>query len=364
MKLSSKSASERTVSKRGSDGNRWAAIVHKDRKADGKLWFAVKTTGVYCRPSCPSRLANRENVLFYDSWQEAEVAGFRACKRCEPRGPGLQERRALAVAAACRNIESAEELPKLGALAAGMGLSPFHFHRIFKEITGLTPKSYAQAHRARRVRDELTRRHTVTEAIYEAGFNSNGRFYAKSAAMLGMRPARFRAGGAGECIRFAIGKCVLGSILVAVSEQGVCAVSLGDDLPSLARELQKRFPRAELIAGDRALAATVAQVVALVQAPNVGLHLPLDVRGTAFQQRVWDALRKIPVGSTLSYLELAKRIGCPKSVRAVASACASNKIAVAIPCHRVVRTDGAISGYRWGVRRKRALLSLERRAAS
>jgi len=342
-----------------SDRARWNAVVQKDPNADGKFYYSVKTTGVYCRPSCPGRRALRQNVAFHPSCADAEKAGFRACKRCIPNGPSMQERHATAVAAACRTIESTDDLPNLETLAAGADMSRFHFHRVFKAATGLTPKAYAQAHRAERMREELPKRATVTEAIYGAGFNSNGRFYATSSQMLGMTPSNFRDGGTGESIRFALGECSLGSILVAVSEKGVCAISLGDDPDELAKELQDRFPKAQLIGGDREFEQMVARVVGLVEAPRVGLDLPLDVRGTAFQQRVWKALREIPSGSTASYTEIAKRIGSPESVRAVASACASNPIAVAIPCHRVLRTNGGLSGYRWGVERKRALLERE-----
>jgi AraC family transcriptional regulator of adaptative response/methylated-DNA-[protein]-cysteine methyltransferase len=238
-------------------------------------------------------------------------------------------------------------------------MSRFHFHRVFRTVTGLTPRAYAAAHRARRVREELTRSDTVTEAIYGAGFNSNGRFYATATEVLGMTPTHFRAGGSGASIRFAVGQCSLGEILVAATDKGVCAILLGNDPAALVRDLQDRFPNAELIGGDRDFEALVARVVGFVEAPALGLDLPLDVRGTAFQQRVWQALREIPAGSTTSYTELAARIGAPTAVRAVAHACASNAIAVAIPCHRVVRSDGGLSGYRWGVERKRALLARE-----
>jgi AraC family transcriptional regulator of adaptative response/methylated-DNA-[protein]-cysteine methyltransferase len=265
-----------------------------------------------------------------------------------------------AITTACRALESIDETPDLAALAAGAGLSRFHFHRLFKKTTGLTPKAYAQAQRARRTRVELPKRRTVTEAIYSAGFNSNGRFYAQSTQMLGMTPSRFRAGGKGETIRFAVGECSLGAILVASSEKGVCAIFLGDNPDSLARELQDRFPKAQLVGGDQAFERTVAQVVGFVETPKIGLDLPLDVRGTAFQQRVWQALRKIPAGATVSYSDIAESIGTPRAVRAVATACAWNKIAVAIPCHRIVRLDGSLSGYRWGVERKRKLLEREK----
>ena len=253
-------------------------------------------------------------------------------------------------------------MPSLDTLAAGAGMSRFHFHRVFKAQTGVTPKAYAEADRAARVRAELARSDTVTEAIYGAGFNSNGRFYATSTDLLGMTPSEFRAGGDGAAIRFAVGECSLGSILVAASGKGVCAIQFGDDPDALVRGLQDRFPKARLVGGDKAFEQLVARVVGLIEAPANGLDLPLDVRGTAFQRQVWQALRDIPAGTTASYAEIAKRIGRPKAVRAVAQACGSNDIAVAIPCHRVVRTDGELSGYRWGIARKRALL--EREAAA
>ncbi|MES2439049.1 MAG: bifunctional DNA-binding transcriptional regulator/O6-methylguanine-DNA methyltransferase Ada [Verrucomicrobiota bacterium] len=266
---------------------------------------------------------------------------------------------AAVVTAACRTIENSDEAPSLADLAALAGMSPFHFQRVFKHATGLTPKAFAVARRAERMRDGLVKSASVTEAIYEAGFNSNGRFYEKSEEMLGMAPQVFRHGGKGEVIRFAIGECSLGAILVASSEKGVCCILLGDDADALAAGLQGRFPKAEIIGADADYEGLIAKVVGFVEMPKLGLDLPLDVRGTAFQQRVWQALREIPTGSTLSYAEVAEKIGSPKSVRAVAGACAANAIAVAIPCHRVVRTDGGISGYRWGVERKRMLLNRE-----
>ena len=341
---------------------RWAAVVGRDRLADGKFYYSVRTTGVYCRPSCGSRKARPENVQFHASRAEAERAGFRPCKRCKPDQSSLPDQHARKVAEICRYIERAEEIPSLDELAGRAGLSPYYFHRVFKGMTGLTPKAYAAAHRARRVRDKLVRGGTVTDAIFDAGFNSSGRFYETSDRVLGMKPTDYRAGGANVEIRFAIGECSLGSILVAQSGRGVCAILLGDDPEALIRELQDMFPRADLAGGDRAFEQLVARVVGFVESPALGLDLPLDVRGTAFQQRVWQALRKIPAGETASYAEIAKRIGAPKSVRAVAQACAANKLAIAIPCHRVVRNDGALSGYRWGVERKRALLEREARS--
>ncbi|MGH6811890.1 MAG: bifunctional DNA-binding transcriptional regulator/O6-methylguanine-DNA methyltransferase Ada [Methylocella sp.] len=339
---------------------RWQAIAARDRKFDGQFYYGVKTTGVYCRPSCPSRAAKPGNVSFHLTCADAERAGFRPCKRCKPDKPALIERHAARVVEICRGIESTVEIPSLGELARKAGLSAYHFHRLFKVVTGVTPRDYAIAHRAKRIREALAKPGTtVTAAIYGVGFNSSGRFYESSNAVLGMTPTDYRAGGANTGIRFAVGECSLGSILVARSKRGVCAILMGDDPDALARDLQDRFPRAELIGGDADFEALVAKVVGFVEAPSLGLDLPLDVRGTAFQQRVWQALREIPAGSTASYADIAKRIGAPKAVRAVAGACAANAIAVAIPCHRVVRNDGALAGYRWGVARKRALLDRE-----
>ena len=339
---------------------RWTAVVARDGTADGTFYYSVRTTGVYCRPSCAARLANPKNVRFHATPADAERAGFRPCKRCKPDQPPLQQQHAAKVAEACRRIEEADEAPSLANLAQAVGLSPHHFHRVFKAVAGVTPKEYADAHRAGRVRDGLKRSNTVTEAIYGAGFNSSGRFYAQSDAVLGMTPRDYRAGGANTQIQFAVGECSLGAILVARSAKGVCAILLGDDPDALARDLQDRFPQAELIGGDAGFEALVARVVGFVEAPGLGLDLPLDVRGTAFQQRVWQVLREIPAGETASYAEVARRIGAPKAVRAVAAACAANALAVVIPCHRVVRTGGGLSGYRWGVERKRALLENER----
>jgi AraC family transcriptional regulator of adaptative response/methylated-DNA-[protein]-cysteine methyltransferase len=341
------------------DDPRWARIVTRDKTADGRLWYSVSTTGVYCRPSCPSRTANPKNVQFHDSLASAKATGFRPCKRCNPDGLSTEAENVALVAKACRIIEGSEEEPSLEELADAVGRSPSYFHRVFKATTGLTPKDYAVAHRAKKVREGLASGNSVTEAIYDAGFNSSGRFYEKSTDMLGMTPSQYRAGGANEEIKFAVGQTSLGAILVASSKKGVAAILLGDDADKLVRNLQDRFPKASLIGADRDYEALVARVVGFVEAPEIGLNLPLDVRGTAFQQRVWQALQEIPVGATVSYAEIAQRIGSPKSVRAVAGACAANNLAVAIPCHRVVRHDGSVSGYAWGIERKRALLERE-----
>jgi AraC family transcriptional regulator, regulatory protein of adaptative response / methylated-DNA-[protein]-cysteine methyltransferase len=338
---------------------RWDAVRARDEQADGAFVYSVRSTGVYCRPSCPSRRARPENIAFHDSCEAAEAAGFRACLRCQPKAPPLVERRAEAVARACRLMDTAEQEPDLDSLAREAGMSRFHFHRVFKAHTGITPKAYFAARRAGRVQRELPQAASVTDALYEAGFNSSGRFYAQSKDMLGMAPSAFRAGGSGETIRFAVGACTLGAILVAATGQGICAILMGDDPDALVRDLQDRFPRAELVGADAGFEQLVARVVGFVESPGIGLDLPLDVRGTAFQQRVWQALREIPAGQTVSYAELAERVGLRAGARAVAGACAANPIAVAIPCHRVVRNDGSISGYRWGVDRKQALLERE-----
>lgn len=345
------------------DNARWAAVVARDKNFEGQFFYSVATTGVYCRPGCPARLPKRANVRFYGTQAAAEAAGFRPCKRCKPDAPPLGERYAAKIAAACRLIEDAEEPLRLDELAARLGVSPYHFHRMFKSVFGVTPKAYAVAHRQKRMRATLERSSTVTEAIYAAGFNSSGPFYASAPQALGMTPSEFRSGGGNSEIRFAIGQCSLGAILVAASEKGVCAIMLGDDPDALLRNLQDRFPRAHLIGADAAFESLTGKVIGLVEAPNSRCDLPLDIRGTAFQHRVWQALRDIPPGTTASYTEIARRIGRPEAVRAVAQACGANPLAVAIPCHRVVRTDGALSGYRWGIERKRKLLAREKKSS-
>jgi AraC family transcriptional regulator of adaptative response/methylated-DNA-[protein]-cysteine methyltransferase len=338
---------------------RWLRVVGRDRSADGVFWYSVATTGVYCRPSCASRTANPKNVAFHDTLASARATGFRPCKRCNPEGDSQKTETVALVAEACRIIERSQASPALSDLAKAVGLSTSYFHRLFKAATGLTPKDYASALRAGRVRENLIRGQSVTEAIYEAGFNSGGHFYEKAKNMLGMTPSRYRAGGAGEDMRFAVGQSSLGAILVASSAKGVASILMGEDPESLVRDLQDRFPKARLIGGDGDYEQLVARVVGFVEAPNIGLDLPLDVRGTAFQQRVWRALGEIPPGKTVSYTQIAHAIGAPTAVRAVAGACAANNLAVAIPCHRVVRNDGTLSGYAWGIDRKRALIERE-----
>ncbi|WP_236187773.1 bifunctional DNA-binding transcriptional regulator/O6-methylguanine-DNA methyltransferase Ada [Pseudomonas pharyngis] len=348
-----------TTSLNTEDDPRWAAVVARDPRADSQFVYAVKTTGIYCRPSSLARLPKPQNVEFFDTAEEAEAAGYRPSRRVSKDQTEVAAQHAATVAAACRQIEASDSLPALNDLAETAGLSAFHFHRVFKAATGLTPKGYAAAHRSRRVRQRLADGGSVTEALYDAGFNSNSRFYESADQLLGMKPGDFRAAGQNNDIRFAVGQCSLGAILVAQSERGICAILLGDDPHQLVCDLQDQFRRANLIGADAEFEQLIARVVGFIEAPAIGLNLPLDVRGTAFQERVWQALREIPVGSTASYADIALQIGSPKAVRAVAQACGANSLAVAIPCHRVVRSDGNLSGYRWGVERKRELLERE-----
>ena len=339
---------------------RWLQVLAKDVTADGTSYYSVSTTGVYCKPSCASRTARPEHVAFHTSFKAAESAGFRAGKRCKPTQPSLLETHSKMVTEICRMIEAAEQNINLATLAAAAGLSMYHFHRIFKAVTGLTPKVYWATHRTKKVRAALNKKATITDSIFEAGFNSNSRFYEQSSQLLGMTPFNFKSSGSSNTvIRFALGECALGSILVASSEHGVCAIFLGDNPEKLLQDLQSTFLNATIIGADRDYERLVAKVVRFIETPAIGLDLPLDIRGTAFQQRVWQALREIPAGNTLSYSQLAQKTGKPKAVRAVASACAANKIAVAIPCHRIIRNDGALSGYRWGLARKASLLEKE-----
>ncbi len=345
------------------DEARWRAVVERDANADAHFVYAVRSTGVYARPGAPGRRPRRENVEFFSSPVQAEAAGYRPSRRSGEPGPTERDQRALLIARACQAIESADTPPTLEALARQAGLSPFHFHRVFKAQTGLTPKAYAAAHRGRKLREQLARPDaSVTRALFDAGFNSSSRFYETSESLLGMRPGQYRGGGAGSVIRFAVAQCSLGAILVASSQRGICAILIDDDPDFLVRDLQDRFPKAELVGGDAEYEALVARVVGFVEAPSIGLDLPLDIQGTAFQQRVWQALREIPAGDTASYSDIARRIGAPNAVRAVGRACGANAIAVAIPCHRVVRRDGDLTGYRWGVERKRELLRREAEA--
>lgn len=345
------------------DEARWRAVVERDSRADGVFFYSVRSTGVYCRPSCASRLPRRENVRFHGTCEEAEQAGFRPCRRCRPD----QEKRAAvldaAVTAVCRLIEDAieagEGAPHLVALAEAAGYSESHLHRLFRNATGVTPRTYAAAVRAKRMRALLQEEESVTKAIHSAGYGSSSRFYEGAGERLGMTPSRYRAGGRDEVICYTVTSCSLGALLVAATARGVCAIELHDEAAFLHERLRARFTNARLAEDDAEFAALVARVVAFVEHPRVALDLPLDVRGTAFQQRVWEALRAVPLGSTATYSEVAQAVGAPRAVRAVANACGANPVALAIPCHRIVRTDGSLGGYRGGLERKRELLKRE-----
>lgn len=340
----------------GDEDRRWRAVQERDSAADGRFVYAVRSTGVYCRPSCPSRPARRQNVRFYADCAAAERAGYRPCQRCRP-DEAVQARAVAAIRRACERIDAAEEEPDLATLAGDVGYSPSHLQRLFKAHLGLSPKQYAMARRKARLRQALPDAGSVTEAIYAAGFGASSRAYADQGG-LGMTPGAYRTGAAGETIRYAPAATSLGPVLVAATARGVCMIEFGalDDLVAV---LTRRFAKACIVRADDDLALLVADVVRLIDAPSAGCNLPLDIRGTVFQERVWKALALIPAGETVSYAALAARIGQPTAARAVARACATNAIAVAVPCHRVVRGSGDLAGYRWGEERKAALLARE-----
>lgn len=337
---------------------RWPLLARRAAAADGAFVYAVVTTGVYCRPTCPSRRAKPENVRFFATPAEARGAGFRPCLRCDPDGLSRTEANAEKVAEICRRIETMERAPTLAELAAGVGWSPFHLQRTFKALVGVSPRAYAAARRAERFRAALDGGESVTGAVYAAGYGSPSRVY--EGGELGMTPRSYRRGGAAEEIAFAFGRCNLGRVLVAATPRGICAILLGDTEDDLRAELAQRYPKAACVAAPPEFSETVAAVVAMIETPRLGLDLPLDIRGTAFQRRVWEALRAIPTGATVTYSDVADQLGLPaRSVRAVAAACAANPLAVAVPCHRVKRRDGNLAGYYWGLWRKRALIDRE-----
>ncbi len=338
----------------------WEAFRRRDESYDGQFFTAVATTGVYCRPHCPARLPLKKNVLFFRTGAEAQAAGFRPCKRCKPDQEPLRERQREIIIVACRRIESAEDSLSLSVLSAEGGLSPHHFHRLFKRVTGLTPRSYAAAARATRMSEELATQPRVTDVIYSAGYSSSSRFYEAADATLGMTPSHYRKGGENQTIEHATARGPFGLALIARTPRGVCSILLGDDAEALASELRRRFPKARIQQSD-AMAGWASRVIAQMDNWAEVAALPLDIQGTAFQRLVWQALQEIPPGATESYTDVAQRIGKPKSVRAVANACAQNPVAVVIPCHRVLGANGALTGYRWGIERKRALLERERR---
>ena len=344
-----------------SEDARWQALVARDVQADGAFLYGVKTTGIFCRPMCPSRLPKRENVRFFENCQQAKAAGFRPCKRCTPHKPEAPNTAAEAVSSACDIIGRAEKEPSLTELAKAVGLSPYHFHRLFKNAMGITPKQYILEKRSKRLRENLQGKGTVTDAIYDAGYESSSRFYEKAEASLGMKPSKYKKGGEGVAISYAIVQSYLGWVLVAVTERGICQIDFSDTQEMLITRLEERFPKASLQRNDPHTTSIISQTVAFLEAPEPGFSLPLDVQGTAFQKRVWTALQEIKIGTTVSYSDIADKIGNPKAARAVARACASNRIAVVIPCHRVVRSNGDLGGYRWGFDRKQAILDRESR---
>ncbi len=350
----------RTSTDLSRDDLRWNAVLGRDHALDGEFVYAVRTTGVYCRPSCPSRRSKRENTVFFATPVEAEQTGYRECLRCRPTQPSVEERRVQAVRAACAVIDAAEQAPGLSELAATVGLSPSHLHRQFKRLVGVTPREYAAGKRVARLQDGLHTGRTVADAIFAAGYGSGSRVYETAKRTLGMTPGQYRDGGRNLTIEFTVTHSSLGRMLVAATDQGVCCIEFGTSKKALQQSLTKRFPAARVKENDDDLRQWVADITAFIQTPKLGLRLPLDVQGTAFQQRVWKALQDIPAGRTASYRDVAAAIGQPTAHRAVASACSANKLAVAIPCHRVVRTDGKLGGYRWGLERKRQLLALEK----
>ncbi|MDA8480924.1 bifunctional DNA-binding transcriptional regulator/O6-methylguanine-DNA methyltransferase Ada [Citrobacter sp. Awk 4] len=346
---------------RVNDDQRWQSVMDRDPDADGQFVFAVMTTGIFCRPSCRAKHALRKNVRFFVDAREALTAGFRPCKRCQPDKENAHQQRLDKITRACHLLEQDTPIT-LEALAQNVAMSPFHLHRLFKATTGMTPKAWQQSWRARRLRDALVKGETVTQAVLNAGYPDSSSYYRKADETLGMTAKQFRKGGDKVTVRYAMADCALGRCLVAESERGICAILLGDDDAGLIAGLHEMFPAARDEPADADFQQRVQQVITSINARNTPLTLPLDIQGTAFQQQVWQALRTIPCGETVSYQQLANAIGKPKAVRAVASACGANKLAIVIPCHRVVRGDGSLSGYRWGVARKAQLLKRETQA--
>lgn len=340
------------------DDDRWQSVVDRDVDADGQFVFAVQTTGIFCRPSCRAKHALRKNVRFFADAQQAQDAGFRPCKRCQPDKDSAQQHRLDKIARACQLLEQESPLT-LDELAQQVAMSPYHLHRLFKATTGMTPKVWQQSWRARRLRDALAKGAPVTQAILNAGFPDSSSYYRKADQALGMTAKQFRKGGDNVSVRYTLADCALGRCLVAESERGICAILLGDDDATLVADLHALFPAAQDVPAEANFQQRVREVIVAINSRDASLSLPLDIRGTAFQQQVWQALRTIPCGETVSYQQLASAIGKPKAVRAVASACGANKLAIVIPCHRVIRGDGALSGYRWGIARKAQLLQRE-----
>jgi AraC family transcriptional regulator of adaptative response/methylated-DNA-[protein]-cysteine methyltransferase len=341
----------------------WDAVTGRDRALDGVFFYAVRTTGVYCRPSCPSRRPRPENVVFFRTRTGAERAGFRPCKRCKPERDIQIDANAQIVEKVCRYIDTHPDQPAtLEKLSGAIGLSPFHLHRTFKALTGITPRAYADSRRLESLKAGLREGHSVTRSLYDAGYGSSSRLYERASAQLGMTPSRYRKQGSGVTIRYSIAETPIGRLLLAATARGICSIQFGDSDTTLEGALRREYPQAEIVRTDKQLTGWVRAVRNRIRGDNTG-SLPLDIRATAFQRLVWEQLRAIPSGATRSYSEIAKRIGKPRAARAIARACATNPVAVAIPCHRVVREDGALGGYRWGIQRKQKLLALEKKTS-
>ncbi|RMF59940.1 MAG: bifunctional DNA-binding transcriptional regulator/O6-methylguanine-DNA methyltransferase Ada [Calditrichaeota bacterium] len=350
-----------TYQSRNHDDAKWESVVKRDLSARGEFVYAVRTTGVYCQPGCPARIPNRENVVFFSSPDAAEKSGYRPCKKCNPKGLPPTERQVEMIVKICRYLEEVDELPTLNELAARAGLSPWYFQRLFKKVVGLTPKEYATFSQVSRFRKHLYSSKTISEAIYESGYSSSSRAYEKTAAHLAMTPTAFRNGGRGIRITYGSAFSSLGWVVVAATEKGICMVEFGDNPEELPGKVRQAFPKAEIEEAGSDFTDLLRRVIAYIDNPDEVEVFPLDMQGTVFQKRVWKALQSIPPGGTMSYREVAEKIELPKGSRAVAGACASNKIAVLIPCHRVVKQDGRPGGYRWGTDRKLKLLRREKK---
>lgn len=348
-----------TAGKFNTDATRWKAVSENNSNADGSFYYAVITTGIYCLPSCKSKLPNRDNVEYFTTRDDAEAAGYRACKRCRPTATSKADEIEQKVIHACRIIEESETSIKLDELATKVNLSPYHFHRLFKKIIGVTPKQYETRHQSQRFHNSLKSSPSVTDAIYSAGYGSSGSAYDKKRDQLAMKPTVYRKGAEGVNISYGVAQCFLGWVIVAATNRGICAIEFGDDSETLPQQVQARFPNAQLNKADTGFKTLIKEVVDYIESPRESLHVPLDIQGTAFQQQVWEVLRQIKPGETMSYTDVAERLGKPDAVRAVASACASNKLAVVIPCHRVISKSGKTGGYRWGSERKQRLLESE-----
>jgi AraC family transcriptional regulator of adaptative response/methylated-DNA-[protein]-cysteine methyltransferase len=342
------------------DEARWNAVSENNSNADSAFYYAVLTTGIYCRPSCRSKLPNRDNVEYFTSCDAAEAAGYRACKRCRPTATSKAGEIEQKIIHACRIIEESEISMRLDELASQVNLSPYHFHRLFKKIVGVTPKQYSARHQSQRFHKSLKSSPSVTDAIYTAGYGSSGSAYDKKRDQLAMKPTVYRKGADGVTITYGLAQCFLGWVIVAATDRGICAIEFGDDSDTLPGQVQASFPNAQLTKADRGFETLIKEVVGFIESPEDMFQVPLDIQGTAFQQQVWEILRQIKPGKTMSYTDVAERLGKPNAVRAVASACASNKLAVVIPCHRVISKSGKTGGYRWGTERKKKLLQSEK----